>query len=64
LAGFETTDCAGTGFVTWVAVGGASALAWAHAIIGDAIQSRDSKRAGVFMAFPWRAGGLAGRFGR
>ena len=29
--------------------GGASAPACAHAIIGEAIQSRDSKRAGVFM---------------
>jgi hypothetical protein len=39
---------------------GASVLAWAHANIGEAIQRRDSKRAGVFMAIPWRDGGLAG----
>jgi hypothetical protein len=33
-------------------VGGGSALAWAQAAIGEAIQRRESILSGAFMAFP------------
>jgi hypothetical protein len=34
------------------ATGTGSALAWAHAAIGEAIHNSDSNRSGAFMAFP------------